>query len=296
MNCGSVLVYYNDNYGFIFASETTIKGSIIHVTMDPVIIGNWDLSHEEIGTFFFEALDKSRVALPVERSEIQNYKFWQCAKIKSFTAFSRDFKCLYIVEKEDIIQMKLLAREKNGSYGYPINNQKKAQLSNTSSKEEAGFRISQLLLDEKSPKDDNQISFSTINNNMVKYIRPDDEFNDIGDGHTDAYQIYTYDEEQQTYIALLIDNNYTIMSEEGIYARWTQIYGNLIQYEYKQKDEIVKITAMCKTENYEIYANFFQDTNDLMEVMVQIDTKTISKENQEKILNEYTRLVNSIVI
>lgn len=296
MNYGSMFVYFNESHGFIFASETTIKGSIIHVTMNPVIMADAEISYEEIGNFFYKALDKSRMASPVERSEIQNYKFWQSTKIKSFSAFSRVFNCLHVVEKKDIIQLEVLVREKDGSYGYPINNQKKIQLSNTTSKQEVGMRISQLLQEEQSQKEDNRISFKTINNNSVKYIRPDDEFNDIGDGHTDAYQIYTYDEEQQNYIAFLIDNKYTKINEEGIRTRWEQIYGNLVEYEYKQADGIIKITAKSKTKSCEIYANFFQDAQDLMEVMVQIDINSISKEKKEKILNEYNRLVDSIII
>ena len=300
MNNGSVLVYYSKNHGFIFASETTVKGSIIHVTMNPVFMANADISYEEIGAFFFNALEKSRIALPVERSEIEKYKFWKCTKITSFSAFSKVFNCLCAVEKEDVIQLETLARAKDGSYRYLANN-KRAKLSKTLNDKEAGIIISQLLLEAQSQEEQNQVSFITINGSLVKFIRPSDEFIDIGDGHTDAYQIYAYDSEQKKFkqqncIAFLIDNNYTKINEEGIRARWEQIYGDLIKFEYKQEVGKIKIKVKGETKNCVMYATFFQDATDLMEIMVQIDRTTLSVNEQGKVSNEYHRLVASVII
>ena len=86
------------------------------------------------------------------------------------------------------------------------------------------------------------------------------------------------------------------MNEEGIRVRWEQIYGDLIEYEYKQEDGIVKIIAKGRTKDCEIYANFFQDDEDFMEVMAQIDINSNSKEKQKKILSEYNHLIRSIII
>ena len=52
-----------------------------------------------------DGLDKSRKALPIERSDIKDFKFWQITGIKGFAAFSKKFQCIDICETEKSIKL-----------------------------------------------------------------------------------------------------------------------------------------------------------------------------------------------
>ena len=295
MKFGCVFVYYNEKYGFIFTSETTIKGRIIRVTINPIIMADSDISVEQTGKYFFEALNKSRSALPVERSEIENYKFWEATKIKSFSAFSKKFICLRIEEKENTFEFEILQRESDGGYGYSGKSENKSQLRGDSDEQTVGKKISRLFSKKIHQDEEEQLSFKTLNNSIVEYTKPCYDFEDAGDGNTDAYQIYVYEKERNNYIAFLTDNNYSEINANAIRIRWEQIYGKLNEYEYTQENGLIKIKAYGKTDKYEVHANFFRDSENLTEVMLETDN-ALSHDKRKKILNEYDKLINSIKI
>lgn len=109
MKLGSMALYYNSEKGFIIAPETTIKGSIIHTIMNPVMVENADISPEILGERILEGLKKSRESEPVSRSEINNFKFWQVTGIKGFSVFSKKFKCIDISEENENFCIKIFA-------------------------------------------------------------------------------------------------------------------------------------------------------------------------------------------
>lgn len=141
----SMTLYYNSDKGFILAPETTIKGSIIHTTMNPVMVENADISPEILGERILEGLRKSRESEPVNRSEIKNFKFWQVSGIKGYSAFSKKFKCIDISEENENFCITKLIRENDGSYSFP-NREYTIKIQTHISKAELGKSIFELFI------------------------------------------------------------------------------------------------------------------------------------------------------
>lgn len=147
MQFGSVVLYYNNNKGFIIGSESPVKGSIIRTIVHPVSVKKGTISDNELGNAILEGLDKSRTALPTEQ---------------------------------------------------------------------IGITVKDMLSQKSAVQSNKLLTFNTIFGNLVKYVRPNDDFIDIGDGHTDAYQIYAYEKDDRNFIAFLIDSGYLDYTENAI--------------------------------------------------------------------------------
>lgn len=145
---GYVTIYYNPEWGYIITSETTLKESVVWVTMDPVDIREPDVIEKELGEAIFAALYKSRMAMPIERSEIEGFKFWQVTGIKGFAAFSKKFRCVEVKEKEDMLKIEKLKRESDGSYSW-IQDERGIELPMSCTEESIGKSVYHILhLDE----------------------------------------------------------------------------------------------------------------------------------------------------
>lgn len=118
MKLGSVFVYYNPKWGYIIASDTTIKDSVMRVTINPVHTEKIDITEKQLGKAVIIGLEKSRKAMPVERKNIKDFKFWQISGIKGFAAFSKKFKCVEVTEKDKMLKLRRLERESDGSYSW----------------------------------------------------------------------------------------------------------------------------------------------------------------------------------
>ncbi|MFV0394861.1 MAG: hypothetical protein ACK5LC_10775 [Coprobacillaceae bacterium] len=126
-------------------------------------------------------------------------------------------------------------------------------------------------------------TFNTVNGNTVSYIRPFDDLIDAGDGHTDAYQVYVHEDNDENNIAFLIDNSYGEVNEESIKNKWEQWYGELIEFTYNETNESpLKIMIKGKTNTTLIFSNLYQDGNTLMEVSAKLDYISTSIEKQKK--------------
>ena len=291
---GSMTLYYNSNFGYILAPETTIKGSIIHTTLNPVMVEKADISIEILGNKIFESLKMSRESEPVNRSDIKDFKFWQVSGVKGFSAFSKKFKCIDITEKNDKLGITKLIRDKDGSYSYPSKDLS-VELQTDISNEELGKKILELFMEDENKINYEYMSFMSLNEKQINYIRPSDNFEDAGDGHTDAYQIYTYDCNDKNYLAFLIDNGYSDFTENAIKQRWQQMYGTLIEFEFQfvsNMPERIKVKGKTKSEM--IVSHIYQDGEGMLEVVYEIDlTNTIEKEMIEK---EFEKVIASIKI
>lgn len=297
MNSGKVSVYFYSKFGYIIASYTTIKDSIIKTVMNPVITKKADVSAQELGETIIESMEKSRKALPVERLEVKDFKFWQISKIKGFSAFSKKFRCLKISEEGNTFEIVEWDRESDGSYGDPTGKKEPCQISSNATATQIGEAVLEYLSENLTIEVDDKLSFDTVNGNCVTYNRPSEKFLDIGDGHTDAYKIFSYEDNDKNYIAFIIDNNYPSFASEDIKERWEKIYGSLLEYQYKKIDkDILKLVVTAKSKSTEIKSYFYQDGEDLLEVLMEIDLENTSREFQNQISEEFKMITNSINI
>lgn len=297
MKLGSVFVYYNPEWGYIIAADTTIKDSVMRVTINPVHTEKIDITKEQLGKSVFAGLEKSRKAMPVERKDIKDFKFWQITGIKGFATFSKKFKCVEVLEKEKMLKIRRLIRQSDGSYSW-IKDDKGIEIFISESEEHIGQLVYNMFyLDENNEtKERNTVFFQSVNENKVIYKRPSDNFIDIGDGHTDAYQIYKNENDQKSYIAFLIDNGYSEISNDGIQKRWEQIYGKIKEYHFEEKNgELLKILVSAKTRQSNVRAYFYQDGEDLLEVLTEI-SNNIPEIQRLEIEKEINDIIDSISI
>lgn len=297
MEFGSAFLYYNPQWGYIIASDTTIADSIMRVTIEPVNTEKANITAEQLGKAIFAGLEKSRTALPVEREEIKNFKFWQISGIKSFAAFSKKFRCVEVIEQEDAYKLARLKRDSDGSFSW-IKNDLETVLPLDSSEEYMGQLLYNLLdIEEINHEVKKDLAwFQSVNENKVIFNRPSDDFIDIDDGHTDAYQIYINQNDDKSYIAFLINNGYMEINSQGIERRWKQIYGYLEDYNFEEsKDGLLKIIVSAKTARSYIKSYFFQDGEDLLEVLTEVSTN-ISEDKQLNLMGEMKRTIDSIKI
>ena len=56
--------------------------------------------------------------------------------------------------------------------------------------------------------------------NSVTYRRPSDAYLDCGDGHTDAYQVFSLEDAPENQIAFLVDSGYSELNEKAIKMKW----------------------------------------------------------------------------
>lgn len=272
MRLGSVQLYYNEKKGFIIAAKTKIRETGMNTKINPVTVLNEDISNEEVGKQIKENLNKSRNALPIERIECENYKFWQITGIKGFSTFSKKFACINISEKDDMLEIIRLERGSSGAYFYPKDKNSIVLKSDVSDKE-LGNNIMNLLLARDDEKNKSMGEFKTVNGNTVIYQEPVDFFS-VGDGHTDAYQMYLYEKDESTHFAFMIDSGYQQVNNNAIKNHWEKAYGILEEYEYEELDSnLVKIMVAAKTKDAYIKSYFLEEGEDLLEIFVWINAE-----------------------
>ena len=102
-----VHIYYNSQWGYIVASSTKLKDSVMNVTMEPVLTEKNDITPSQLGKTVLEGLEKSGKAEPVGREELKGFHFWQISGIKGFAAFSKRFKCVEAAENDNTVAYQL---------------------------------------------------------------------------------------------------------------------------------------------------------------------------------------------
>lgn len=298
MKYGRMKVYYNLKFGYIFCAETTVAGTVMKTVIDPVSVGKPDLTDSQLGENILETIEKSKNAQPVERAAIKNFKFWQISGIKGFAAFSKKFNGVSVFEEGTKLKINQMMRDTDGAYFVPQNllpvqlDRDRADISC-----EMGRKVRNMLTQSPVKESDHVMSFETVYGQKVTYLRPSDEFLDVGDGHTDAYQVFVQEGNPNNAIMFLIDNKYVQLDEAAIRVCWEQLYGDLQEFAYcitsgKSGGKIIRVSA--KTKSREIMANIYCEKEGLLEAAAQIDRVSTSAECQDKIRTEFQSLVASV--
>lgn len=286
MNKESISIYYNSKWGYIAVSDTTLCDSVMRVTIPPVFTEKIDATEVCLGEMALAALENSKNAMPVTREEIEDFNFWQVSGIKGFSAFSRKFQCVEVRVKNHLYHVEKLIRKKDGSYVWDENSEG-INLDLDCTKEQMGRVIYKLFHEETMFHDDqlDAVRFETVNHHIIKFVQPPYQFQDAGEGNTDAYQIYTYQDDEKTYIAFLIDNGYLQVDQQGILKRWKQIYGNIEDFCFKENAEgAIKYVVTAKTKEFVIKSYFCEDGDDWLEILLEMHNQLSAE--QKKLVNE----------
>lgn len=297
MNKESISIYYNSKWGYIAVSDTTLYDSVMRVTIPPVFTEKIDATEVCLGEMALAALENSKNAMPVTREEIEDFNFWQVSGIKGFSAFSRKFQCVEVREKNHLYHVEKLIRKKDGSYVWDENSEG-INLDLDCTPEQMGSVIYKMFHEETKVQKDRLdiVSFETVNHHIVKFVQPPYQFQDAGDGNTDAYQIYTYQDDENTYIAFMVDNGYVQVNQQGILNRWKQIYGDIEEFCFKENVKgLMKYVVTAKTQERVIMSYFFEDGDDLLEILLEMNMR-LSTEQKIQVNECLENIIKSIKI
>ena len=277
-----VAIYYNDEKGYIFFPFGVLKNGP-RIIINPAITENTDISSLEIGNKIIECLEVSQNAMPLEKSEFNKNLVLEISGIKSQTKFNKLYKYLLCEKKDN----KFFLIDKKNNKEFVFDKENIIGLGN---------QVCKILSENLNPSNSNVFALKTVNNNLI-YTRPSDNFEDAGDGHTDAYQIYTYNTNDKNYIAFLIDNGYSDFTESDIKQRWQQMYGTLIEFEFHSVSDLPeKILVRGKTKSEMIISHILKDGEGILEVLYEIDLMNTSEKEKEALEKEFEKVISSIKI
>ena len=223
----SVSVYLGDNI-LIIPDITDERGLWVSQYQDKIY--SYTMSNLEFGKEILSKLEYS------ENSKCKNSKkdFWTITGIKSYSTFSQKYKLIEVLKYDD--RIKVVVWYNNGKfYESSKNPEETVELLLPINPEVLGETVRNLALNSKDI-DFKCGGFETADDSKVSYKLLPDEYIDIEDGHTDAYQIYIHEEYKNNYIGFMIDTAYESFSDEDIKKTWTRWYGDLKSFKYKEID------------------------------------------------------------
>ena len=288
----SVSVYLGDNI-LIVPDITDERGLWVSQYQDKIY--SYSMTNTEFGKEILSKLEYS------ENSEHKNSKkhFWAVTGIKSYNTFCKKYKLILIVKYDDRIEIEVWYNTGKG-YESSKNPEETVELLLPINPEVLGETVHNLALNSKDIDFENiskNGGFETADDSKVSYKLLPDEYIDIEDGHTDAYQIYIHEVYENNYIGFMIDTAYESFSSEDIKKTWTRWHGDLKSFKYKEidnKEYYVEITG--KNKKIEKYSYLFKDGEEVLELTFEIDLVNTPLELQEKIKKDFKKFVKSVKI
>ena len=288
----STSVYLSDNI-LIVHSLRDERGLWVRQYQDKIY--SYEMSNTEFGN---EILTKLKYS---ENSKCENSKkdFWTITGIKSYSTFSKKYKSIDISKYDDKIEIEVWYYSGKG-YELSENPNDTIELTLPINPEVLGETVRNLALNSKDIDFENNFKnggFETADDSKVSYKLLPDEYIDIEDGHTDAYQIYIHEDYENNYIGFMIDTAYESFSSEDIKKTWTRWHGDLKSFKYKEidnKEYYVEITG--KNKKIEKYSYLFKDGEEVLELTFEIDLVNTPLELQEKIKKDFKKFVKSVKV
>lgn len=288
-------VYYNSSFGCLVCPETRMGNTPMRVVIDPVTVLDSGSTAAALGEALSSALDRSRTAPPVPRVDLGAGRFWQITGIKSYAAFSRKFQCVRINARGPILEIVKLIRDTDGGYIEPVG-QPSLEISADALAAQLGETVLSLFSPGLESPANETLSFETVHGSVVSYRRPSDTFLDCGDGHTDAYQVFTLADAPRSHIAFLIDSGYETLSKAAVLGRWRAQYGALSEFRFQRCRKPPLVASMRgSTAEAEIASHVYQDGDGTLEVLSLIE-HALPPEAREAAQAAYQAVIRSITV
>jgi len=138
--------------------------------------------------------------------------------------------------------------------------------------------------------------FLTLSGVKVTYTPLSDRYNNLGDGHTDAYHLFADTRNKNNVLSFMIDSGYASFSKADIQSAFTKYYDELLEFhveEFTDRLYLYKISA--KTRDRIIVSYLFKEHDELLEVLYQIELNT-SQEEFSRVQRDFEQVVSSIRI
>ena len=258
-------------------------------------IYSYTMTNTEFGKEILTKLEYS------EKAKRRNSKkdFWTITGIKSYNTFSKKYKSIDILKYDDRIELEVWYYSGKG-YELSENPNDTIELTLPINPEVLGETVRNLALNSKDIDFENNFKnggFETADDSKVSYKLLPDEYIDIEDGHTDAYQIYIHEEYENNYIGFMIDTAYESFSSEDIKKTWIRWHGDLKSFKYKEiDDKEYYVEVSGKNKKIEKHSYLYKDGEEVLELTFQIDLVNTPLELQEKIKKNFKKFVKSVNI
>ena len=288
-------VYYNSSFGCLVCPETRMGNTPMRVVIDPVTALGKGFTAAILGEAILNALERSRTAPPVPRVDMGAGRFWQVTGIKGFAAFSRKFQCVRIDARGPVLKIVKLIRDTDGGDIEPLD-QSPLEIPAGVPATQLGEAVLSLFSPGLEGSANETLSFETAHGSIVTYRRPSDAFQDCGDGHTDAYQVFILADAPRSHIAFLIDSGYKTLSKAAVLARWQAQYGAFSEFRFQRRRKPPLMASMRGvTAESEIVSHVYQDRDGTLEVLARIE-HALPPEAQEAAQAEYQAVIRSITV
>ena len=258
-------------------------------------IYSYTMTNTEFGKEILNKLEYS------EKAKRRNSKkdFWTITGIKSYNTFSKKYKSIDILKYDDRIELEVWYYSGKG-YELSENPNDTIELTLSINPEVLGETVRNLALNSKDIDFENNFKnggFETADDSKVSYKLLPDEYIDIEDGHTDAYQIYIHEDYENNYIGFMIDTAYESFSSEDIKKAWTRWHGDLKSFKYKEIDNKEYYAEVSgKNKKIEKHSYLYKDGEEVLELTFEIDLVNTPQDIQEKIKKDFKKFVKSVKV
>ncbi len=288
-------VYYNSSFGCLVCPETRMGNTPMRVVIEPVTVLDSGSTTAALGEALLDALERSRTAPPVPRVDLGAGRFWQITGIRGYAAFSRKFQCVRIDARGPILEIVKLIRDTDGGYIEPVG-QPPLEIPADAPAAQLGETVLSLFSPGLESLANETLSFETVHGSIVSYRRPSDAFLDCGDGHTDAYQVFTLADAPRSHIAFLIDSGYETLSKAAVLGRWRAQYGALSEFRFQRRRKPPLVASMRgSTAEAEIISHIYQDGDGMLEVLSLVE-HALLPEAREAARAEYQAVIRTITV
>ena len=284
-----VTIYFNKDLGYIFGAHSKQEGTNAPVIVPPVLRVEKGCTDQRIIESITAALEISKKT-PLYTGDL--YEFWTEFGSKTFKAFSQKFTSVKIFLRGDVCRVQgLKLATKTG--GYVADKEAVFECPVTELHAHLSEIKRLLSVEEVLPS---AAQFLTLSGAKVTYTSLSDEYNDLGDGHTDAYQIFADTHNKNNVLSFMIDSGYASFSKADIKSAFTKYYGELLEFRFEEfTDRIYLYKISAKTSNRMIVSYLFEEQDALLEVLYQIELN-VSHEEFSRVQRDFEQLVSSIRI
>ena len=284
-----VTIYFNKNLGYIFGAHSKQEGTNAPVIVPPVLRVEKGCTDQRIIESITAALELS-MKTPFYTGAV--YEFWTELGCKTFKAFSQKFTSVKIFLRDDVCRVQgLKLATKTG--GYVADKEAVFECPVTELHAHLSEMKRMLSVEDEMPS---TVQFLTLSGSKVTYTPLPEGYNDLGDGHTDAYQLFADTRNKNNVLSFIIDSGYASFCKADIQSAFTKYYGELLEFRFEEFTDclyLYKISA--KTSDRIIVSYLFEEQDSLLEVLYQLELNA-SQEEFSRVQRDFEQLVSSIRI
>ncbi len=284
-----ITIYFHKDLGYIFGAHSKQEGTNAPIIVPPVLRVEKGCTDQTIIESITATLEISKKT-PLYTGDL--YEFWTEFGSKTFKAFSKKFTSVKIFLRSDVCRVQgLKLATKTG--GYVADKEAVFECPVTELQAHLSEIKRLLSVEEVLPS---ASQFLTLSGAKVTYRPLSDGYDDLGDGHTDAYCLFADTRNKNNILSFMIDSGYESFSKADIQSAFTKYYGELLEFHFEEfTDRLYLYKISAKTRDQIIVSYLFKEHDDLLEVLYQIELNT-SREEFSRVQQDFEQLVSSIRI